>query len=1123
MSATTVTGATTTTTTTTSTTNAGVRCGGVVHCLHENDSQCAQCLEAINATAGFPHTNAEYDSFSVGALGAYNVGFFRALQSTASCSTNATLPNIIQQALQELSHSRDDEGNGMIVDACLVHEYACFVDPDCRQCFAALLAAAADSDDGSSNGTKVAAFRSPACTATSPTLRQDLANHCGEQFPACTSIKQRCASLPECASCLAMLGDGDGAEAARQCRGSTQPSAVALDIVVSHCIGSNAVACDFWRQRCADNANCAACLANMGNGDSLSASVADWSTPACQQAVADDFFAPLYLNAIGGGCPGISTCRFTVTDCVVNAGDVCLACLNGSASPRQAPLCAPLSQGYSFDTACQPCSSSVHTINLIVFATALVGGASAAACLVVVATIAAHGRDRVSMRDRIVVGLMMANAVYSTANTIPLNALRSSVIDCGRLAMSFDAIRFGRAWWFCGKYGLVSFELLILGASIRALLRGDSAVPRCAEAAMHTACYAIAALAFGVFYALCSRVNANGYNARTEGEVYTNAFNHASVNDDLDDDVPSTAASLAFQSARDAYDNLVRDMLVTWDVVVGVAVVMWIVLRALHLQALRALRTEAAAAADAEENDVWRDTRRSAWGTRRCLLEARREAFNEIAKPLEPYIFVFVVFAGPAFVMSTPFCQAHSGASTAGGAGASDGVDGASTDFTYGTCDVWCEFALAFRSLGAVAVYLAPRQRRAELVAVHSTWSKLCTRVIRCVQCAPSPYTRFVHDHHDGEYEMDELELQTTTNDNNNNNDNNCNDINDNGATVATTDASSARINECDFTKERVLGKGAFGEVWDCLLKSDGQRVAVKIMLAGAVDEDGDVVDLNADEDFRKECAALQRIDSPHLLKFYGFGTTAEGNGFIVTELMLGGALEDVLHDPERDVPWRLRVQIGWQVALGMEHLHKRLMLHRDLKSANVLLDEELNAKVCDFGLSRVVKPARRHVVVRSSFTGVTQLLPRVDGIDINVGHTSSALSMARIAVSFLNARGTMTKAAGTLLWMAPEVFRGDQTYTRAVDVYSFGVVLWELATRATPWVSEMSSDPSVFFEEMNRALQTGRRPAIPNAVRSHHSAFVAVMTRCWASDPADRPTFAEAARDLVAILSAED
>jgi len=84
-------------------------------------------------------------------------------------------------------------------------------------------------------------------------------------------------------------------------------------------------------------------------------------------------------------------------------------------------------QVFSLDIICQSCSISVHTINSVVYATAMVGGASAVACIAIAATIVAHGRDRDSMRDRIVVGLMLANAVYSTANAIPLNALRTAV------------------------------------------------------------------------------------------------------------------------------------------------------------------------------------------------------------------------------------------------------------------------------------------------------------------------------------------------------------------------------------------------------------------------------------------------------------------------------------------------------------------------------------------------------------------------------------------------------------------------------------------------------------------------------------------------------------------------
>jgi hypothetical protein len=490
-------------------------------------------------------------------------------------------------------------------------------------------------------------------------------------------------------------------------------------------------------------------------------------------------------------------------------------------------------------------------------------------------------------------------------------------------------------------------------------------------------------------------------------------------------------------------------------------------------------------------------------------LEARRDAFNEVAKPLEPYIAVFVVFAAPALVMSTSFCQIHSGASAATG-GSAAGNAGNLADFTYGTCDVWCEFALSFRSLATVVVYLVPRERRVELSAVCVTFRKLCNRVVLCIRCAPAPYARLDNDGIGDEHEMSALVEQHQSGDGEND-----------GDVDANAHDDLWRIDERDIALLGRLGHGAFGEVWEGLLQPDNHRVAVKILLAGAMDEDGDPIDANADDDFHKECAALQRVDdSPHLLKFYGFGTTKDGKGFIVTELMLGGSLEDVLHDPGRDIAWDSRARVALQVALGMDHLHKRHMLHRDLKSANVLLDEDFKAKVCDFGLSRMAKPVRRRIV-HSPFTGMTRLLPATL-FSADVGCGLPSLDMINVGVSVEDAHGNMTKAAGTQLWMAPEVFRGDDSYTPAVDVYSFGIVLWELATRKLPWVDELPSEPAAFFTSFNLALQRGRRPTVPNNVAAEHGAFVAVMRRCWAGDPADRPTFADASRDLAECVRSE-
>ena len=344
-----------------------------------------------------------------------------------------------------------------------------------------------------------------------------------------------------------------------------------------------------------------------------------------------------------------------------------------------------------------------------------------------------------------------------------------------------------------------------------------------------------------------------------------------------------------------------------------------------------------------------------------------------------------------------------------------------------------------------------------------------------------------------------------------------------------TTQQVPSVINEGDFVKEGLLGQGTFGEVWEGRMVLDGRKVAIKVLFAGAVDEDGDPIDPHADEEFRKECVALQRVDSPHLIKFFGFGTTSAGGGFIVTELVTGGSLEALLHDHQQEVLWKTRVAIGLQVALGMEHLHARNMLHRDLKSANVLLNEQHSrAKVCDFGLAQVVRPVRERIVF-SPFTGVARRLPAESGLMMIGTHANTvqptALWSKHTAMSIVDAHGTvLTRAAGTLQWMAPEVFRGDQDYGRAVDVYSFGVLLWELTTREVPW-SEIDGGETetVLFEALNHALQTGRRPHIADDVAAGAPPmFLTVMQRCWAGDAAERPSFAQVACDLAACLRAQ-
>lgn len=442
--------------------------------------------------------------------------------------------------------------------------------------------------------------------------------------------------------------------------------------------------------------------------------------------------------------------------------------------------------------------------------------------------------------------------------------------------------------------------------------------------------------------------------------------------------------------------------------------------------------------------------------------------------------------------MSTHTCQANSGAVFSNRAD-STAIDDRDTKAKFGLCDVGCEFALAFRSLATVAVYLASRERRREFVTFRGTCSGMSSY---CTGADERDTSEGTPESESALVEMGVLNQ------------------------AETAHSTEWQIDESAIEKQRIVGNGAHGEVWAGTLVTEHSRprVAIKTLFGGMRDEDGDPIDPNADAEFQKEVAALQCVHHPHLLRFFGFGTTSEGNGFLVTELMEGGSLEAALHDTAEEMAWKARISIGLQVAQGMTYLHQLHLIHRDLKSANVLLDAfpitaTPVAKVCDFGLTRLVKPVSGRTT-QSSFTGVRRELP-APAVSIRTARPGR-----RFSVTIDDPASGMTKAAGTLLWMAPEVFRGDCVYTSAVDVYSFGVVLYELATRQTPWTELSAAESDLeFFGSLNRALQTGERPRVPEVVEAAYPEFVAVMEGCWVGDPADRPTFTAVAADLAACL----
>lgn len=248
------------------------------------------------------------------------------------------------------------------------------------------------------------------------------------------------------------------------------------------------------------------------------------------------------------------------------------------------------------------------------------------------------------------------------------------------------------------------------------------------------------------------------------------------------------------------------------------------------------------------------------------------------------------------------------------------------------------------------------------------------------------------------------------------------------------------------------LGQGAFGAVYKGKLR--GQEVAVKVLQKQKLDSD-------TLEAFRKEVAIMSKLRQPHLLLFMG-ACTEPGNLMIVTEYMSKGSVHDLLYGSGKTpLSFKRKMLIAKQAALGMNWLHcsEPPFIHRDLKSANLLVDDNWTVKVSDFGLSQV-KP-------------------------------EDDLSMQQDPTAY----------AGTPLWMAPEVLM-RQPFDEKADVYSFGLLLWELLMEQTPFQS---------IKSLKQLVQTvcveHKRPEIPPDCTP---TLRSLIHSCWQPSPKDRPTFAE-------------
>lgn len=272
-----------------------------------------------------------------------------------------------------------------------------------------------------------------------------------------------------------------------------------------------------------------------------------------------------------------------------------------------------------------------------------------------------------------------------------------------------------------------------------------------------------------------------------------------------------------------------------------------------------------------------------------------------------------------------------------------------------------------------------------------------------------------------------------------------------------------------ELMPEQRIGKGAFSEMWKGTWRST--PVAIK-MLKFEPNQSGEEEGLKK---FYEEVMVLSKLRHPNIVLFMA-ACARPPKVCIITEFCAGGNVYDAIRRSTWTTLGHLDfVSMSRDVARGVGYLHAMGLIHRDLKSQNLLLNRRItegakesqkpHIKVADFGLSR--------------------------NLASNEGNSGASL-------------GIMTSETGTYRWMAPEMMR-HEPYNHKVDVYSFGIALWELWSREIPF-SDMSPIQAAFA-----VADKGARPIriSPEARRRYiPRSWTKLIENCWASDPRLRPEF---------------
>ncbi|NXL84171.1 RIPK2 kinase, partial [Alectura lathami] len=234
-----------------------------------------------------------------------------------------------------------------------------------------------------------------------------------------------------------------------------------------------------------------------------------------------------------------------------------------------------------------------------------------------------------------------------------------------------------------------------------------------------------------------------------------------------------------------------------------------------------------------------------------------------------------------------------------------------------------------------------------------------------------------------------------------------------------------------------------------------------------------------------KEAEILHKARFSYILPILGICNEPEFLG-IVTEYMTNGSLNQLLHgkDMYPDIPWCLRYRILYEIALGVNYLHNMNppLLHHDLKTQNILLDDEFHVKIADFGMSkwRVV-----------------------------------SMSQSRSETSL--------PEGGTIIYMPPEDYNPSQKTRASVkhDIYSYAIIMWEVMSRKQPFEQVINPLQIMYSVSQGQRLdlsETSLSMDIP-----HRALLLRLIGSGWAQNPDERPSFLKCLIDLEPVLRTFD